>query len=193
MAFIGLRKPIIGKLKEDGTYETPINFGRAISMEITPNYAEGSLYADDGLAEYDKEFKDADVTLGTDTIPIEAREPMFGHAVDAEKKVTTYKGDDQSNYVGTGIVGIEKVNGKRIFTAAFLPKVKYVEPSDSLETKGDNITYKTPTITGKATVNERGEWKETAVFEKESEALDWIDEKFGKATSTLQKAANKTN
>ena len=45
MAYIGLRKPIIGKRNEDGTYETPFRMAKAISVNITPNYAEGSLYA----------------------------------------------------------------------------------------------------------------------------------------------------
>ena len=64
MAYIGLRKPIIAQRTGDGKYSTPFVLGKAISLNVTPNYAEGSLNADDGQAEYDKEFNYADVTLG---------------------------------------------------------------------------------------------------------------------------------
>ena len=47
MAYVGLRKPIIAQLKNDGSYDDPFAFGKAIGLQVTPNYAEGSLYADD--------------------------------------------------------------------------------------------------------------------------------------------------
>ena len=180
MAYIGLRNPYIGARKEDGKYETPFQLGKAVSLNITPNFAEGSLYANDGLAEYDKEFTNADVTLGTSTIPVEAQKPMFGHTVETtgSKKGVTYNQDDQSGYVGFGFISVEKVNGVRSFVAAFLPKVKFTEPSDDYETKGESITYKTPSITGKATADDDGVWKETDVFATEAEAVSWITGKF---------------
>ena len=51
-----------------------VAFGKAIGLQVTPNYAEGSLNADDAQVEYDKEFNYAEVTLNTSTIPIEAHE-----------------------------------------------------------------------------------------------------------------------
>ena len=41
-----------------------------VKTEVKPNKVEGSLYADDALAEYETEFKDADITLETSTIPV---------------------------------------------------------------------------------------------------------------------------
>ena len=79
MAYIGLRKPIVGVRKSFGVYEAPYAFGKAIGITVTPNYAEGSLYADDIQAEYDKEFISADTTLNTNTIPLMARDSVFGH------------------------------------------------------------------------------------------------------------------
>lgn len=102
MAYIGLRKPIIAQRTGDGKYSTPFVLGKAISLNVTPNYAEGSLNADDGQAEYDKEFNYADVTLGTSTLPIEAHEKMFGHTVSTEGKEVTMNANDESSYVGTG-------------------------------------------------------------------------------------------
>lgn len=183
MAYVGLRKPIIAQLKSDGTYDDPFAFGKAIGLQVTPNYAEGSLYADDGQAEYDKEFSYAEVTLNTSTIPIVAHEKMFGHTV-TEKNVK-FNGDDQNNDVGLGWISVEKVNGVRSFIGNFLDKVKFSEPSEDYATRGESIEYKTPSITGRASAVDGGGWKETETFATEAEAKNWIYGKFGKAMGTL--------
>lgn len=74
MAYVGLRKPIIAKILESGEYDEPFACGKAIGLDVNPNYAEGSLNADDKQAEYDKEFTYAEVTLNTSTLPIAAHE-----------------------------------------------------------------------------------------------------------------------
>lgn len=182
MAYVGLRKPIIAKLTGSG-YDEPFAFGKAIGLQVTPNYAEGSLYADDGQAEYDKEFSYAEVTLNTSTIPIEAYEKMFGHQV-GEKNVK-FNADDQNNDVGVGWISVEKVNGVRTFIGNFLNKVKFSEPSEDYATKGESIEYKTPSITGRASAVDGGNWKETDTFNTEAEAKNWIYEKFGKTVEEL--------
>lgn len=183
MAYVGLRKPIIAKLMENGAYDEPFVFGKAIGLQVTPNYAEGSLYADDGQAEYDKEFSYAEVTLNTSTIPIIAHEKMFGHAV-TEKNVK-FNSDDQNNFVGMGWISVEKVNGVRSFIGNLIRKAKFSEPSEDYATKGESIEYKTPSITGRASATDDGEWKETKTFATEDEARAWIFEKFGKVVGTL--------
>lgn len=183
MAYVGLRKPIIAQLKNNGVYDDPFEFGKAIGLQVTPNYAEGSLYADDVQAEYDKEFSYAEVTLNTSTIPIIAHEKMFGHAV-TEKNVK-FKGDDQNNDVGIGWISVEKVNGVRSFIGNFLNKVKFSEPSEDYATRGESIEYKTPSITGRASTVDGGDWKETETFTAETEAKNWIYKKFGKTMDTL--------
>ena len=183
MAYVGLRKPIIAKLSSDGTYDEPFTFGKAIGLQVTPNYAEGSLYADDGQAEYDKEFSYAEITLNTSTIPIIAHDKMFGHKV-TEKNVK-FNGDDQNNDVGVGWISVEKVNGVRSFIGNFLNKVKFSEPSEDYATRGESIEYKTPSITGRASIVDGGDWKETETFDTEAEAENWIYEKFGKTMETL--------
>ena len=183
MAYVGLRKPIIAKLSSDGTYDEPFAFGKAIGLQVTPNYAEGSLYADDGQAEYDKEFSYAEITLNTSTIPIIAHDKMFGHKV-TEKNVK-FNGDDQNNDVGVGWISVEKVNGVISFIGNFLNKVKFSEPSEDYATRGESIEYKTPSITGRASIVDGGDWKETETFDTEAEAKNWIYEKFGKTMETL--------
>ena len=179
MAYVGLRKPIIAKMNEDEkTYGKPFAFGKAIGVQVTPSYAEGSLNADDAQAEYDKEFNYADVSLNTSTIPINAHEEMFGHKTSEDNEVT-YNKDDQANYVGMGWVSVEKVDGVRSFVGNVLYKVKFTEPSEDYTTKGDSIEYKTPSISGRANANSDGDWKKTKKFTTEEEALEWINTMFG--------------
>ncbi|WP_411336134.1 major tail protein [Ruminococcus gauvreauii] len=180
MAYIGLRRPIIGKLNiEKGTYSTPFTFGKAIAIQVTPSYAEGSLYADDVQAEYDKIFSYADVVLNTSTIPIQAHADMFGHTTaDSPNKFVTFNADDENGYVGVAWITVEKVDGVRSFTANFLCKVKFSEPAEDYATKGESIEYKTPSINGRALALDDGKWKEIAVFDTEEAAKAWIDGKF---------------
>lgn len=184
MAYIGLRKPIIGKRNAYQSYEAPYAFGKAISITVTPNYAEGSLYADDIQSEYDKEFISADTTLNTNTIPIVSRESVFGHKMNEQE--IEFGADDEGNYVGVGWISVEKVDGKRSYTGNFMPKVKYTEPSEEYQTKGENIEYKTPSITGKALAEEEDQkWKYIKSFSTAKEALDYIYKKFGASMGNL--------
>ncbi|HIY18262.1 MAG TPA: major tail protein [Candidatus Blautia avistercoris] len=182
MAYIGLTKPTVAKLDESGgtpEYTDGFACGKAIEMSITPNYAEGSLYADNEKAEYDKEFSYAEVTLNTSTLPIEAHKIMFGHTTDEEENTIVDKSADESNYVGLGIYVREKVNGVRKYIAMWIHKVKFTESEESYKTKGDAIEYQTPSITGQAIAISTGEWRERKICDTEQEAKDWIDEQAG--------------
>lgn len=185
MPYIGLRKPIIGKRNADGTYDDPIRYGKAVAMTITPNYAEGNFFADDAQDEYDKEFTNADVTLGSNYVPIKAEPILFGHEIDEENGRVIFDANDQSNDVGVGIMRVEKINGVRKYTAIFLPKAKFSEPSEDYETKGESITYKNPSVSGKATPVDGARWKETEICDTQSEALNWIYGMFGKNMGEL--------
>lgn len=185
MAFIGLVKPTIARLDESGgttKYTGGFTCGKAIGLEINPQYAEGSLFADDGTAEYDKEFKYADINLNTDTLPIQAHETMFGHKVDKEgggPPTITDKTTDSPNYVGFGIYAKEKVNGVIKYVAMWIYKAKFAEGQESYKTKGDNIEYQTPSIAGQAIGVADNLWRERKIFDSAKEAQDWIDEQAG--------------
>lgn len=86
----------------------------------------------------------------------------------------TMNADDESSYVGTGWVTVEKIDGVKFFTANILVKVKYSEPSEEYATKGDSIEYKTPSISGRALKDDDGTWKKIKQFDTEKEALDYI-------------------
>lgn len=186
MAYVGLRHIIMAPWTKDNTYGEKFGFGKAIGLQINPNYAEGSLFADDKQAEYDKEFSYADVTLNTNTIPTVAHTGMFGHSKGQDNEEITYKSSDQSSYVGMAWISVEKVDGVRKFIGNFLCKVKFSEPSEDYSTKGESIEYKTPSISGRAIAQDDEQWKKVEKFDTEEAAMEWINAKFGSETQAAQ-------
>lgn len=180
MANFGLSYPWIAKLNtETGKYSDAFKCGKAVSTSVTPAYNEASLYGDDQEIENVKEFKNASVSVGTDRLPIQASKILFGHSV-AENGEENNNIEDSANYVGYGFVTSEKLDGKTKFRACVLLKVLFSEGEDSFETKGDSITFKTPTISGTATAVENGDWrKKSPYFDTKSEADKWIQDQFG--------------
>ena len=93
MAYYGLKKPIVAKRTAAGTYDIPqgglVQFARAIAFSVSPTFAEAALACDDDPhGEYEKEFVEADVTLGTDTVPVDVNEVLFGATVSASASGT---------------------------------------------------------------------------------------------------------
>lgn len=149
MAFYGLRKPIIAVLDvATNTYSNGIVVGKAVALNIDPQYAEGSLYGDDVQVEYQKLFKNANITLGTTDMPVAAAHTIFGHEVNGTEVIK--RASDAAPYVGVGTVIDEVVNGVTAYIASILVKVKFAEGSEAFQTKGDSITFTTPSIAGVA-------------------------------------------
>lgn len=176
MAFVGLSKPYVAQLINEASkqYSNGFKCGKAISLNVTPNYNEAKLNADNQLAEYVKEFKDGNITFGTSTLPKEAATVMFGHTVSEDGKTVTYKADDTANNVGVGFVVDQMVDGKKTFVATIIFKAKFTEAAADFTTKGDNIEFKTPSIEGTISPLETKEWKETKEFTTEAEAIEFV-------------------
>ncbi|MBE5830809.1 MAG: major tail protein [Butyrivibrio sp.] len=177
MAKIGFRFPYVAKLdRSTGVYSEGFKCSHGVSLNITPNYVEGSLYGDDQQVEYEKNFKDATVTLGVTTLPSKAESTMFGHTVEEATGKITYKGNDEGNYVGVGWVTPEKDDGRKVFTANILTTAKFSAGAEEYATKGENLEFKTPTIEGKAITNADDEWKIVIPFDTEAAAENFVKE-----------------
>lgn len=178
MANVGLRKPYVAKFnRATKTYSDGFRYSRAVSMGITPNYAEASLYGDDSQVEYEKDFTYAQVTLGTTSTPIRAASTMFGHQVDFEQKKVIYKTSDEANYVGVGITGVEKVDGVTQYVALIILCAKFADSAESYNTKGDQIQFNTPSIEGAAiAADDDGNWKITKIFDTAEAADEFVRE-----------------
>jgi phi13 family phage major tail protein len=149
MATIGLDKLYYAPITEAPqtgfeTYGTPIMLAKAISAELSVELAEATLYADDGAAEIIKEFKNGKLSLGVDDIGRVAAETLTGATAD-ENGVLISASEDGGTPVAVGFRA-KKANGK--YRYFWLYRVKFGVPGTNLTTKGDSITFSTPTIEG---------------------------------------------
>lgn len=148
MATIGLDKLFYSKITEgeDGneTYATPVKLAKAISAGLSVELAEATLYADDGASEIVKEFKTGKLTLGVDDIGVDAAADMTGAEVD-DNGVLVSSSEDGGSPVAIGFRA-KKASGK--YRYFWLYRVVFGVPSTDLSTKGDSITFSTPTIEG---------------------------------------------
>ena len=148
MATIGLDRlyyaPITEGVNEEETYGTPVMLAKAISAELSVELAEATLYADDGAAEIIKEFRNGTLSLGVDDIGRTAAEELTGATTD-DNGVLVSASEDGGKLVAIGFRA-KKANGK--YRYFWLYRVKFGVPSTNLATKGDSITFSTPTIEG---------------------------------------------
>lgn len=177
MAYIGLRKPYVAKYnRAANTYSECFKYSHAVSLAITPNYSEASLYGDDMQVEYERAFTNAAISMGTTSTPLQAASVVFGHQVDTANKKVIRKATDDSNYVGVGVIAPEKVDGENKFSAAIVISAKFSDSALNFTTKGESLAFATPTIEGNAIANDNGEWLITRTFDTENEAKFFVED-----------------
>lgn len=193
MATIGLDKLYYAKITEaengDETYGTPIQLAKAISADLSVELAEATLYADDGTAEVAKEFKSGTLSLGIDDIGNVAASDLTGATID-KNNVVVSASEDNGSPVAIGFRA-KKANGK--YRYFWLYRVVFGIPATNLATKGDSITFSTPTIEGtvlrrnKADTRGKHPWK-AEVTEGDSKSTttitNWYKEVYEPTYST---------
>ncbi|NLD81173.1 MAG: phage tail protein [Smithella sp.] len=148
MATIGLDQLFYATITEDAsgneTYGTPVSLAKALSADLSVELNEATLYADDSAAEVVKEFKSGKLTLGIDDIGITAAESLVGANID-DNYVLVSASEDEPAPVAIGFRAKKSNGNYRYF---WLYRVKFGIPATNLATKGDSITFSTPTIEG---------------------------------------------
>jgi len=148
MATIGLDKLFYAPITEDElgleTYGTPKVLAKAMTADLSVELNEATLYADDGAAEVVKEFKAGTLSLGVDDIGASVAGDLTGTTIDANGVVIS-SSEDGGDPVAVGFRA-KKSNGK--YRYYWLYRVKFGIPATNLATKGDSITFSTPTIEG---------------------------------------------
>ncbi|MDO4553706.1 MAG: hypothetical protein Q4B70_01005 [Lachnospiraceae bacterium] len=190
MAKVGLKYPVAAKLNEDGSYETGFVIAKAIKATVTANSNDVKLYADDGVSESDKSFRDGSLSLNVDDLTQKNYAELLGHTYkaagtgeDAAPETVIASADDIAPYVGIGFYGAIKRNNVPSYQAKWLKKVQFSEPNDETDTKGETVNFQTPTIEGTVFQVENGAWKEQAEFSKEEDAKAWLNAKAGITTA----------
>ena len=148
MATIGLDKLFYAKITEDKdgneTYAAPVQMAKAMTADLSVELAEATLYADDGASEIVKEFKSGTLSLGVDDLGGSVASDLTGAVIDSNGVVIS-TAEDGGDPVAVGFRA-KKSNGK--YRYFWLYRVKFGIPATALATKGDSITFNTPTIEG---------------------------------------------
>ena len=148
MATIGLDRlyyaPITENAKGEETYAGPKPLAKAISAELSVELAEATLYADDGASEIVKEFKSGTLSLGIDDLGSDVAADLVGARLDKNKVLISTSEDG----AGSVAVGLRARKADGSFKYSWPYRVKFAVPATSLATKGDSITFSTPTIEG---------------------------------------------
>lgn len=180
MANIGLNNFRYSKLTEadgEATYAGPKTPAKAISCSVSISTSSATLYADDALAESDTSFQSGTVTIGIDEDDVETLAELLGHTTtgtDGEKEMVR-KATDQAPYVGFGRVVTKMVKGVYKYKVEFLCKVKFSEPSQENNTKGESLEFATTELEGQIATLEDGTWSKAKTFDTKDEAIEYLE------------------
>lgn len=148
MATIGLRDVYFATLTTDpiggtATYSAPVRLAGAMTANINPNTATGTLFGDDGPSESAATLGEITLELGLTNVSAANQATLLGHTF--EGGILKKKSSDVPPYVAVGFRSL-KSNGK--YKYFWLNKGKFAAPEEDLATKGDKIDFKTPTLKG---------------------------------------------
>lgn len=148
MATVGLDSLFYAKITEDTngdeTYGTPKVLAKAMTAELSIELIEAILYANDSASEVIKEFGSGSLSLGIDDIGSSVAQDLTGCKIDSNNVVVS-RSEDGGSPVAVGFRA-KKSNGK--YRYFWLYRVVFSVPSTSLATKGESITFSSPTIEG---------------------------------------------
>lgn len=184
---IGLSHVVVAELLTDAigspaTYEAPVRIPGAMSANINPNSSTETLFADDGPHETATTLGGITLSLNVADLDLETQAKLFGHTVTAEG-VLIRKSTDTPPWVAVGFKSL-KSNGKYRYT--WLAKGKFGMPEQNNETKGDSVSFQTPTTEGSFVKRETDdEWErhideDSANFTPE-QATNWFLNPYGVA------------
>lgn len=165
------------------SYENGCEVGDAMNVNLELRFAEARLYAEGSLAEYLKEATGGTASMGVKYIKTAAQTMMFGMRSGSrtvgQKTIASQKigANDTGKYVGLGFFAPDMVDGMKKYTAVLVYRARFGFPTKTYQTKGENITFQTPTTVGEFLPDE-GEDKdllEFAVCDTAAEAAAWVD------------------
>lgn len=194
MATIGVSKPYYAKYSATGTSVTYTGggvMGKATEVGVEIETTEdNNLYADNGIAETDRQFSGGTLTVKPDDLSQEVSKAILGLK---EEEVGTIDGvtdesvmeliydDDQATpYLGVGFIVKKKVNGVVKWRAVVLTRVMFSVPADAATTQGESIEWQVPELS--ATImrdeSEKHAWKKEATFTSEAQAEAYLKDRL---------------
>lgn len=155
-ATIGLKNLYVfkctdGDAKTGTTYAEGVKLAPVQKATLNARTAEAVLYGDDRSVDTYTNLQGYDLTFDITGISNEDMALLFGHAYDSKKGILNISSDDVAPYFGVAFE-TPLANGEIRFE--FLTKVKFAPFNAEYETKGENLAFKTPSITAKSVSRE---------------------------------------
>lgn len=150
---IGCDHLVYAPMTTEDTVDTAPQYGEVVSapgvmsININPNGAQETLFADDGPMETASTLGRIEVEIQKNELTVKNKSDLLGHAIDA-KGGLVYGDSDIAPWHAIGFRTL-KSNGK--YRYVWLYKGKFTEPEDQNETKGDSINFQADTISGQFT------------------------------------------
>ena len=194
MAFIGMRHVVAAKVATETpgsalTYSAGMVVGKPIQGNLTWNRSDNPLNADDVIAEDDNGVQGGSIELGTDDLLDTVRAYLLGDEAvtvgTGASATTEYETTDEpAPYVGFGYMRVRMNGGVTSYQAVWYHKAQFGETSENAQTKGENVEWQTPTITGRimGVQNDssgKTRFRRRASFETAAAAAAWLDAKAG--------------
>ena len=194
MATIGLSKPyyaVYANTSGTVSYSNGAVMGKATEANIEIETSEdNNLYADNAIAETDRQFTGGTLTLSTDDLSQEVSKAILGlteQAVGAIDGITDedvqeliYDDTQVTPYLGVGFIVKKVKNGVTAWRGIVLTKVMFSIPSDAATTQGESIEWQVPELTATIMRDDSAThmWKREATFTTEAQAEAYIKDRL---------------
>ena len=194
MATIGLSKPyyaVYANTSGTVSYSNGAVMGKATEANIEIEASEdNNLYADNAIAETDRQFTGGTLTLSTDDLSQEVSKAILGlteQAVGAIDGITDedvqeliYDDTQVTPYLGVGFIVKKVKNGVTAWRGIVLTKVMFSIPSDAATTQGESIEWQVPELTATIMRDDSAThmWKREATFTTEAQAEAYIKDRL---------------
>ena len=182
MAKIGLNNFRYGFLTEaqDGTpsYSGALTPGAAISCNVSVSNNDAKLYANDTVQESDTSFSGGTVTMGVDRADYQTQANLLGHTYSEENGLVR-SANDTAPYVGLGRVVTLMTDNVTSYRVEFIYKVKFAEPSQEDNTKGESVEFSTVEMEGSIAALKNGNWSISQEFDDKADAISYLEELLG--------------
>lgn len=194
MATIGVSKPYYAVYSNTGStvsYASGGVMGKATQVDIEIETSEdNNLYADNGIAETDRQFTGGALTLSTDDLSQQVSKAILGLK---EQALGTIEGVDDEGvqeliydetqvtpYLGFGFIVKKVVGGVTKWRGIVLTKIMFSVPNESATTQGESIEWQVPELSATIMRDDSTThmWKREATFTTEAQAEAYIKDRL---------------
>lgn len=194
-ANVGMMYPVWAPItaETDGalpTYGTGRVVQEARSANVTKEINNNPLRGDDRVVDDDNGMTGMTVSFESTGLSMEDRVAILAEEVVAVTGETAqWESDNATPYGGFGYIRVMRDNGVRKFEAYWILKIKFQEENQETMTNEGNITWRTPTLNGRAAglyVDGSGKlrFRQHKVFTTASAAKEWLNTKLNVTATT---------